>query len=53
MCARKERLGEFTAEAAPLWAVHALGPVPEDPLVRLEWEERAAHVARLPGVVRL
>jgi conjugative relaxase-like TrwC/TraI family protein len=45
MGARKDRLGEFTAEAAPLWAAHALGPVPEDPLARLEWEQRAAHVA--------
>jgi hypothetical protein len=45
MHARKERLGEFTAEAAPLWAVHALGPIPEDPLDRLDWEQRAAHVA--------
>src|SRR6266516_4903727 len=45
MDARKERLGQFTAEAAPLWAVHALGPVPQDPADRLEWENRASHVA--------
>jgi hypothetical protein len=45
MDARKERLGQFTAEAAPLWAMHALGPVPQDPADRLEWESRASHVA--------
>jgi hypothetical protein len=45
MDARKDRLGEFTAQAAPLWAVHGLGPVPEGPLERLDWEQRAAHVA--------
>jgi hypothetical protein len=42
---RKERLGEFTAEAPPIWADRALGPVPEDPLDRLDWEKRAADVA--------
>jgi conjugative relaxase-like TrwC/TraI family protein len=45
MDARKERLGQFTAEAAPLWALHALGPVPQDPADRVEWENRASHVA--------
>jgi conjugative relaxase-like TrwC/TraI family protein len=45
MDARKERLGQFTAESAPLWAVHALGPVPQEPSERLEWENRASHVA--------
>ncbi len=42
---RTERLGEFTAEAAPVWAVRALGPVPDEPLDRLEWQDRAAKVA--------
>ena len=42
---RTERLGEFTAEAAPVWATRALGPVPDEPLGRLEWQERAAKVA--------
>jgi hypothetical protein len=44
MDARKERIGEHAAEHAPGWAVHALGPVPDDPLDRLEWERRAADV---------
>jgi len=42
---RTERLGEFTAEAAPVWAVRALGPVPDEPLDRLEWQDRVAKVA--------
>ena len=41
---RKQRIGEFAAEHSPAWAVAALGPVPEDPLDRLEWEQRASHV---------
>ncbi len=41
---RKERLGEFTAEAPPAWALRGLGPVPDEPLGRLEWEQRAAPV---------
>ena len=45
MDARTERLGEFTAEQRPSWALRAFGPVPEDPLDRLEWEKRAAPVA--------
>jgi hypothetical protein len=44
MDARKERIGEHAAEHAPGWAVRALGPVPDDPLDRLEWEHRAADV---------
>ena len=42
---RTERLGEHTAEAAPAWAVSTFGPVPDEPLDRLEWEQRAATVA--------
>lgn len=42
---RKERLGEFAAETQPGWAVAALGPVPDDPLDRLEWQQRASHIA--------
>ena len=41
---RTERLGEFTAETEPVWA-RSLGPVPDEPLDRLEWQERAAKVA--------
>jgi len=42
---RTERLGEFTAEAAPVWAVRGLGSVPDEPVDRLEWQDRAAKVA--------
>ena len=44
MDARKERIGEHAAEHAPGWALRALGPVPDDPLDRLEWQHRAADV---------
>ena len=44
MDARKERIGEFVAETTPAWAVNALGPVPNDPLDHLEWQQRAAHI---------
>ncbi len=44
MDARKDRLGEHAAEHAPLWAVNALGPVPEHPLDRLEWQKRASSI---------
>jgi hypothetical protein len=40
MDARKERIGEHALG----WAVHALGPVPEDLLDRLEWERRASDI---------
>jgi conjugative relaxase-like TrwC/TraI family protein len=42
---RRARLGEHTAETCPPWAVHALGPVPADPVDRLEWEQRAGWIA--------
>jgi conjugative relaxase-like TrwC/TraI family protein len=45
MDARTERLGEFTAKAGPVWATHALGEVPADPVARLDWEGRASKVA--------
>ncbi len=41
---RRERLGESAAERAEPWAVEALGPVPEDPVDRLDWEQRAGWV---------
>ena len=44
MDARKDRIGEFAAQTSPAWAVNALGPVPADPLDRLEWQQRAAHI---------
>jgi AAA domain/TrwC relaxase len=44
MDARRDRIGEYAAEHAPPWAVTALGPVPEDPLDRLDWQRRAAAI---------
>lgn len=44
MDARKERIGEFAAETSPAWAANSLGPVPDDPLARLQWQQRAAHI---------
>ena len=41
---RKTRIGEFAAEHSPAWATAALGPVPDDPLNRLDWQTRAAHI---------
>jgi hypothetical protein len=42
---RTRRLGDHTAATEPLWARQALGPVPGDPLARLDWEQRASMVA--------
>ena len=42
---RVRRLGEHTAETQPPWARQALGPVPGDPVARLDWEHRASLVA--------
>ena len=44
MDARKDRIGEHAAEHALPWAVAALGPVPENPLDRLDWQRRAASI---------
>ena len=41
---RQRRLGEHAAEHPPAWA-HGLGPVPEHPLDRADWEHRAGQVA--------
>lgn len=41
---RKERIGEHAAGHEPGWAVRALGPVPGDPLDRLEWQRRASAI---------
>ncbi|MFE0532030.1 MobF family relaxase [Micromonospora parva] len=41
---RRRELAERVAEAAPQWAVEALGPVPADPIERAEWEYRAGLV---------
>ena len=44
MDARKDRLGEHAAEHGLPWAVAALGPVPQHPLDRLDWQKRAASI---------
>jgi len=44
MDARKERIGEHAAEHALPWAVKALGPVPDHPLDRLDWQRRASAI---------
>jgi hypothetical protein len=44
MDARKERIGEHAAASSLPWAVSALGPVPADPLPRLDWQRRAASI---------
>ena len=44
MDARKDRIGEHAAEHALSWAVAALGPVPEHPLDRLDWQKKAASI---------
>ena len=44
MDARKDRIGEHAAEHAPPWAIAALGPVPDHPLDRLDWQKRAAAI---------
>ena len=44
MDARKDRIGEHAAEHALPWAVAALGPVPEHPPDRLDWQKRAASI---------
>ena len=44
MDARKVRIGEHLTENALPWAVNALGPVPDDPLDRLEWQRHASSI---------
>jgi len=42
---RRRELGVQAAEDVPQWAGEALGPVPTDPVGRLDWEHRAGAVA--------
>jgi hypothetical protein len=44
MDARKDRIGEHTADHPPAWATGAVGSVPADPLDRLAWQKRAASI---------
>ena len=41
---RKERIGEHAAEHALPWAIHTLGPVPDHPVDRLDWQRRASAI---------
>jgi len=45
MDARTQRLGEHATETSPPWAVTALGPVPDHPVDRLDWQQRASKIA--------
>jgi conjugative relaxase-like TrwC/TraI family protein len=45
MDGRAERLGQHVVQTSPAWAVQALGPVPEDPTARLDWQQRATKIA--------
>jgi hypothetical protein len=42
---RKQRLGQHATQIAPVWAIAALGPVPDDAAARQEWERKASSVA--------
>ena len=42
---RRQELGAEAVEDPPAWAAEALGPVPTDPVGRLDWEHRAGTVA--------
>jgi hypothetical protein len=44
MDARKDRIGEHAAEHPPPWALTALGPAPDHPADRREWQRRAASI---------
>ncbi|GAA2111038.1 MobF family relaxase [Streptomyces synnematoformans] len=46
MDARVERLGQRAADEPPAWAIERLGPVPDDPIERADWELRAGRVER-------
>jgi hypothetical protein len=46
---RADRQGEHAAETSPSWAVKQLGPVPDDPVDRLEWTRRAAVIEHYRG----
>ena len=41
---RKERIGEHAAQVQPEWALRALGPVPDEPGQRLDWQQRASAI---------
>jgi hypothetical protein len=50
--ARKDRIGQHAATHALPWAVTALGPVPEDPPARADWQRRAASIGAWRGLAQ-
>jgi len=44
MDVRTERIGEHAVRIQPEWALRALGPVPEEPAERLDWQQRASAI---------
>jgi hypothetical protein len=44
MDARKDRIGDHAATGALPWAVGTLGPVPDHPADRLDWQQRASSI---------
>jgi hypothetical protein len=43
---RVDRLGPFTAQERPEWAVATLGDVPDEPEARREWERKAGQIRK-------
>ncbi len=41
---RHRVLGSELADDPPQWATDTLGPVPDDPMERIEWEDRAGRI---------
>jgi hypothetical protein len=41
---RTDRIGEHAVQAQPEWALRALGPVPDEPGERLDWQQRASAI---------
>jgi hypothetical protein len=41
---RTERIGEHAVQTQPEWALRALGPVPDEPGERLDWQQRASAI---------
>ncbi|NUU20302.1 MAG: relaxase domain-containing protein, partial [Streptomycetaceae bacterium] len=46
MDARTEALGWQAVQEQPAWALDRLGPVPDDPIDRAKWEQKAGRIAR-------
>jgi hypothetical protein len=42
---RTRRLGQHAAQAAPAWALAALGPIPGNAAARRDWERKASPIA--------